>query len=121
MKEQTEPVVRNRTWVERFALSEHAQYRASQRGLQLADVYFVLRHGKQYRAANAVIYYLRRIDIPADQRKSQERLEGTAIITASKQANVITVWRNRQKGMRNIRRKLNQFWYREQVLIEECV
>lgn len=112
---------RDSSFVEEFTLSKHAQNRAGQRGLRQADIYYVLRYGKQYRAANAVIYYLRRIDIPEEELKAQVRLEGTAIITASQEPNVITVWRNRQNGLRNIRRKLNQFWYNEQMLVEKCV
>jgi len=112
---------RGKEFVERFTLSDHAAYRANQRGLHTRDIRYVLRYGKQYRAANAIIYYLRRVDIPSDELKFRDRLEGTAVITATGKTSVITVWRNRQKGIRNIRRKLNQFWYRESMLLEELV
>jgi hypothetical protein len=97
-------------WAKQHVLSCHAQLRAKQRGLSQDDIHYVLRYGTRYYAANAIIYYLRHNNIPAEHRRSMDRLEGTAIFTAQERPWVITIWRNRQHGTRNLHRKLSQIW-----------
>ncbi len=100
---------RSHTWAESFQLSDHAHLRVKQRGLNLHEVRYVLRYGTCVHAANAVIYYLRQIDIPIEHLRRAGRLEGTAVITANDDSKqVITIWRNRLHGTRNLHHKLNQ-------------
>ncbi|MFN8443287.1 MAG: DUF4258 domain-containing protein [Caldilineaceae bacterium] len=94
-------------------LSNHAQLRAKQRGLSEGDITYVLHYGHCIHAAGALICYLRRIDIPEVHRKEQMRLEGTAVFVAIDSKRVITVWRNRLHGTRNLHRKLTQVWVKE--------
>lgn len=106
---------RNVENVERHKLSSHAKMRAAQRGLTRQDIDYVLGYGHLYHAGNAFIYYLRDVDIPNDDRCQMKRLEGTAVIVAPKRRYILTVWRNRIYGSRNIRRKLTRAWQKEKV------
>lgn len=92
----------------RLILTRHAQQRAAQRGLSPGDVEYVVRYGAVTATRDAEIYYLRGIDIPRQDYAEKARLEGCAVITAKGYPAVITVWRNRKGGRRNIRRKVAQ-------------
>lgn len=97
-------------WAKQHTLSGHAQLRTKQRGLRQADIHYVLCYGTRYYAANAIIYYLRGTDIPPEHRRGMARLEGTAIFTAQARPWVITAWRNKRHGTRNLHHKLGQIW-----------
>ncbi|MFN3981155.1 MAG: DUF4258 domain-containing protein [Caldilinea sp.] len=84
----------------------HARLRICQRGLSEADIDAVLRYGRRFYAADAVIYFLGDRDLPAEETRHIGHLRGVGVILAPAQAKVITVWRNRRHGMRTIRRKL---------------
>jgi hypothetical protein len=88
-----------------YDLSTHARTRLAQRGLSEADLRYVLRYGRLHYAGSAVIYFLGKADIPTQDRRQCSRLEGVAAIT-SYEGTVITIWRNRKHGMKNIRHKL---------------
>lgn len=88
-----------------YDLSAHARTRLAQRGLSEADLRYVLRYGRLHFAGSAVIYFLGKTDIPTQDRRQCSRLEGVAAIT-SYDGTVITIWRNRKHGMKNIRHKL---------------
>ncbi|MDQ3248308.1 MAG: hypothetical protein M3Q45_03775 [Chloroflexota bacterium] len=88
----------------------HGWLRKEQRGLTQGDIDYVLRFGMRFYAAGAIIYFLRAVDIAAADSGRMKRLEGTAIFIAREHPAIITVWRNRQHGMRNIRRKLAVLW-----------
>ena len=103
--------------INHFQLTEHARCRASQRGLKLADIRYTLQFGHCYYVGDAFIYYLRRVDIPNADYPRMKRLEGTAVIAAREEACIITVWRNRKNGLRNIRRKLAQIWRKEREVM----
>lgn len=96
-----------------YKLTRHASKRVAQRGLTGADVDYILGNANIYHAAGATIYYLRQIDIPAAEQHRQKRLAGTAIIKAKDRPQVITTWRNRKNGLRNIRHKLASVWHPE--------
>ena len=91
-----------------YVLTDHALTRAAQRNLSSEDLQYVLCHGRAYYVADSVTFFLGRRDIPKADRADDTilRLEGTAVITASQQAVIITTWRNRN-GMKNIRRKFH--------------
>lgn len=91
--------------VSSYDLSAHARTRLAQRGLSEADLRYVLRFGRLYYAGSAVIYFLGKTDIPTQDRRGCSRLEGVAAVT-SYEGTVITIWRNRKHGMKNIRQKL---------------
>lgn len=88
-----------------FCLSYHAQTRAAQRSLSVQDVEYILRYARRYHAADAIFYFLVGRDIPKSDRHQMNRLVGTAIIVDKTRSTIITMWRNRQHGSRNIRRK----------------
>jgi hypothetical protein len=87
-------------------MSEHSLTRAAQRNLGPEDVDYILAWGERHHCGGALIYFLRRCDIPASDRgvDRHERLAGTALIV-SRDGTVITLWRNRRSGLKRIRCK----------------
>ncbi len=87
--------------------SDHSTIRAAQRNLSLEEIAYVIEFGKRFHKSGAVIYYLRRRDIPIDDAGKDDicRLVGTAVILAPDEETLLTVWRNRRSGLKNIRRK----------------
>jgi hypothetical protein len=88
-------------------LTDHSRKRAAQRGLSLPGIYYIICNGQRMRRSGAVIYYLAEKDIPADDRKDDRwaKLCGSAVILAKDGHTLMTVWRNRKKGLKHIRRK----------------
>lgn len=92
----------------RLAISRHAKLRLAQRNLSIEDVEYVLAHGQAHQAASATIVHLGRRDIPFDhQRLSRlRRLEGTVLVLqGTHREHLVTVYRNRRRGSRDIKRK----------------
>ena len=89
-----------------YQMTEHAHRRVQQRGLSPKAIDYILKHGKVYYRAGAVFYYLRDRDIPDQDKKEKKisRLAGTAVV-ASQDKDIITVWRNRDKGLKQIKCK----------------
>jgi hypothetical protein len=87
--------------------SHHAKVRAAQRNLSVKEIGYVITYGERFRKAGALIYYLRKRDIPDWDRSDPQwmRLAGTAVILTKDGRRVITVWRNRHKGLKNIKKK----------------
>jgi hypothetical protein len=87
--------------------SRHAVVRAAQRNLSDEEVRYVIAYGKKFHRAGTLIYYLRKRDIPEWDRSEPQwmRLAGTAVILSKDGRCVITVWRNRTKGLKRIKRK----------------
>jgi hypothetical protein len=98
----------NKVSIDRF--SYHAQKRAAQRGLSPDDVVYILHYGRCYHAADAIFYLLLGKDIPDGDHHKMSRLIGTAIVVDKEHSTIITIWRNRQNAVRNIRRKLAAIW-----------
>jgi hypothetical protein len=89
-----------------FTFTDHSRRRAAQRNLSVAEIEYVLTYGQYFRRAGAEFYYLRRRDIREWELSSDlSRLAGTAIILAKDGQTLITTWRNRRTGLKNIRRK----------------
>ena len=88
----------------------------AQRNLSERDVEYVLKHGCRHYTGGVEFRFLRKRDIPAQDRSSFARLEGTAVVVGSQsEADVITVWRNRKHGLRRIRHKAKEhFWRKSQ-------
>jgi len=88
-------------------LTIHATKRVAQRNLSKDDLEYVLHHGTKCHKAGACFYFLAGKDIPAEDRKDNEiaRLEGTTLVLDPGQTTIVTVYRNREKGLKRIRRK----------------
>ncbi|MCB8944808.1 MAG: DUF4258 domain-containing protein [Ardenticatenaceae bacterium] len=88
-------------------ITPHASRRMAQRNVSAEDVDFILRYGQKLHRAGAIIFFLRQRDIPPDKQadKSCSRLEGTAVVTNRHFSRILTVYRNRQSGLRHIKQK----------------
>jgi hypothetical protein len=89
----------------------------AQRHLSVAEVEYIRLHGECFHQAGAVIYYLRKRDIPAwDQVDDRwARLAGTAVILTKDNRRLITVWRNLQHGLKKIKHKSKYSLTEEQL------
>lgn len=98
-------------------LSEHVQKRMAQRSLSIDDLAYVIAHGQRFHQAGALIYYLRRCDVPWYDQADDDctGLVGTAVIVSRDGGQVITAWRNQRCGLRRIRRKPKYGLTREQL------
>lgn len=87
--------------------SHHARVRAAQRNLSVKEIGYVITYGQKFNKAGALIYYLRKRDIPAWDRSDPQwmRLAGTAVILTKDGRRVITVWRNNRRGLKKIKNK----------------
>ena len=85
----------------------HAKRRMAQRNVSLAQIWFILGHGHRCHRAGVVLVHLRRKDIPADDLANSQIacLEGATVVLNRKGTAVMTVWRNRNRGMQQISRK----------------
>ena len=86
-------------------LTHHARLRMAQRNVSTNQVWFILAHGHRCHRAGVIHVHLRRKDIPADAKRQFACLEGTTVVLNREGTAVMTVWRNREKGMRHISRK----------------
>lgn len=88
-------------------LSEHTQLRMAQRNLSLDDIQYVMEYAQKMHKAGALIFYLRKKDIPAwDQSNARiARLAGTAVVVTRDGRIVMTTWRNLRTGMRHVKKK----------------
>ncbi len=87
-------------------LTHHAEWRMAQRNLSLDDILLVLDYGERFYRAGAIFFYLRKCDIPDELLREYGRLEGTTVVISREMPRVLTVYRNRQKGLRRVKRKL---------------
>jgi hypothetical protein len=93
------------------SLSSHAVERLAQRNLSTSDVHYVYRHGRMHHTGNATFVHLGLRDIPTADRRNDlmRRLEGTVLVLdSSTGCHLTTAYRNRQRGSRDIRRKLKR-------------
>lgn len=94
-----------------ITMTAHAVTRAAQRNLSPEDIDYVLEHGKKIRRGGACFFYLGEKDIkPEDQGEDDiARLEGTILVLDPKMQAILTVYRNREKGLKEIRKKQPYF------------
>lgn len=88
--------------------SEHATTRMAQRRLTTDDVLYVIQHGQVIYNGGACHVFLRRRDIPVEDRRiaNRARLEGTTVLLDSQTVQtVVTVYRNRA-ALKDISRKV---------------
>ncbi len=104
----------------------------AQRNLSERDVEYVLKHGCRVYNGGVEFRFLRKRDIPRQDRSEFGRLEGTAVVMRNhapnaewsvvqdealvsnqNESDVITVWRNRKHGLRRIRHKAKDHFWRQ--------
>ncbi len=93
------------------SISCHAGRRLAQRNLSDRDVSYVLSHGRLIHRGHARFVHLGRRDIPADHLRDDRirRLEGTILVLdAYSGEHLTTAYRNRRRGIRDIKRKLKR-------------
>jgi hypothetical protein len=86
----------------------HAQQRMAQRNLSAAEIEYVLLYGQSWHKAGAIIVYLRRKDLPSSDQLDQrwQQLIGTTVVMSTiSERVVLTAYRNRRSGLRQIKRK----------------
>lgn len=91
------------------SVSAHACRRLAQRNLTVEDVQYVYTHGRLHHSGKATFIHLGLRDIPeADRRDNRlRRLEGTVLVLdPATGRHLTTAYRNRQRGSRDIRRKV---------------
>ena len=92
-------------------LSAHASRRRAQRNLSAEDVQYVYAHGRLHHNGKATFVHLGLRDIPLEDRRDDRlrRLEGTVLVLdPNTGCHLTTAYRNRQRGSRDIRRKLKR-------------
>ena len=93
------------------SLSSHAVRRLAQRNLSANDVHYVYSHGRMHHAGKETFVHLGLRDIPAADLRNDRvrRLEGTVLVLdPATGCHLTTAYRNRQRGSRDIRRKLKR-------------
>ena len=87
--------------------TNHSAWRSAQRGLTEEEIEYVYQFASRYHRGGALIYYLRRQDIPLSDRRWDfaRRLVGTALVVAQDGHTLLTAWRNRRSGLKQIRKK----------------
>lgn len=90
-----------------FIYTHHAIKRMAQRNVSEKQVAFILTHGYAVHRAGAVLVSLRDKDIPKKLRADDQfaRLAGTTVVLSREEPIILTVWRNRDKGLQHIRQK----------------
>ena len=96
---------------DKFHFTDHVHYRMAQRNLSKHDLRFVLQFGQRFRRNGVIFVFLRGRDIPNHKLVSKhfDRLEGTVVVLSRENPDrIITAYRDRQNGMRRIRRNKKQ-------------
>lgn len=90
-----------------YVPSNHAQRRMAQRNVSMDNIYFVLKNGQWFHRDGVIFVFLGSRDIGKSQLMKQEyaRLEGTVVVLSRDGSRIITVYRNRQQGLRKIKQK----------------
>lgn len=93
--------------------TRHAQQRMAQRNLSDEEIKYVLLHGQTWHKAGVIIMHLRQKDIPrtnqTDQR-CQQLIGATVILSTGNRSTVITAYRDRQSGLKQIKNKPDYGW-----------
>jgi|HigsolmetaAR201D_1030396.scaffolds.fasta_scaffold42774_2 hypothetical protein len=86
--------------------SQHAILRQAQRNLSSSDITFILENGRRIRSGGVLHVFLGRKDIPYNESRNLERLEGTVLVMDDSYTDpvLITVYRNR-RALKSIRSK----------------
>ena len=95
-----------------ISLTLHARHRMAQRNLSTEEIESVLLYAQTWHKAGAVIWYLRRKDLPTIARSNQrwQQLVGTTIVMNENERTILTAYRNRDSGLHHIKCKPNFGW-----------
>lgn len=90
-----------------FKPSQHAKQRMAQRNVSPNNIEFVLKNGQWFHRDGVIFVFLGNRDIQKSRElaRKYERLEGTVVVLSRDASRVITVYRNRQQGLRKIKQK----------------
>lgn len=90
-----------------YIISNHASKRMAQRGITEQMISYVTSYGQCFHTAGAIIYHLRKNDIPVWDRANDVwmKLAGTAVIFSKDKRTIITAWRNVKDGLKKVKRK----------------
>lgn len=90
-----------------FTLTYHAAERCAQRNLSHDDIQYVIQYGRRVYNAGTCEFFLGKQDIPRSDRTQQRitQLEGTVVQVDIKAGVILTVYRNRENGLKDHRRK----------------
>lgn len=87
-------------------ITEHAELRLHQRGIQEADLSLLFEYGTQVYNGGALFIFMRKRDIPMDLATvKQKKLEGLTAILDADTLDLISVYKNK-RGLREIQRKV---------------
>ncbi|HEV2527793.1 MAG TPA: DUF4258 domain-containing protein [Thermomicrobiales bacterium] len=89
-------------------VTHHARRRLAQRNLSMDDAAYVIAHGSVTFSGHARFVHLGWRDIPDSDRRDDRirRLEGTILVFDSESGGCLTTaYRNRTRGLKDIRRK----------------
>lgn len=87
--------------------NKHLTDRMQQRAIKQSTIEYVLYFGTVFHKAGALYYFLRDCDLPKNDRNNPDlaKLVGTTVVVSAIDHSVITVWKDRQNGLKNIKRK----------------
>lgn len=90
-----------------FYHTSHSSFRASQRHLSNEEIEYIKYFGSRIRNSGALFFYLRKRDLPVEDqhRDWANHLVGTALVMSKDGSSLLTVWRNRKNGLKNICKK----------------
>jgi hypothetical protein len=100
------------------SFSTHAEQRCVERNISMDEVLYVVTHGRRVYNAGSLVFFLGKRDIPHRDRSNQRiaQLEGLTVQTIQTDAGwlvVMTVYRNRERGFKDQRRK-RKYDYRKE-------
>jgi hypothetical protein len=92
------------------SFSNHAAQRCAERNISFDEVLYALSHGRRVHNAGSLVFFLGKRDIPHPDRSNQRiaQLEGLTVqtmLTDDGWLVVMTVYRNRERGFKDQRRK----------------
>ena len=93
--------------IDSLIFTKHALKRMAQRNVSTTEISFILAHGTEINCAGARLVHLKCKDIPKSVCHDDQfaRLQGSTVVLSKESPVVMTVWRNRQKGLRHISHK----------------
>ena len=86
--------------------TQHSEQRQAERGIADAQLDYVMEHGTRLWRAGALHVFLRKRDIPSQDRRMYGKLEGIVVLLDPKGGTIITTYRgSRRTGLKSIRCK----------------
>ena len=88
--------------------NKHLSDRMQQRAIKQSTIDYVLHFGTEFHKTGVLFYFLRDRDLPQGDRNRPQlsRLVGTTVVVSAIDHSVITVYKDRQNGLKDIKRKV---------------